>query len=138
MTAHIITHLIPPKIFTLFPLFFPTLKIPVTPWRIGSPTPGSPALLGACIPRASRSFGRSQDGGQPSAVLLKVLYAQLGCFSLHLSGCLLNAIVQYFEDSFALTFFGIGMKINVFQSCGHCWFSKFADILSAAFNSIIF
>ena len=26
-----------------------------------------------------------------------------------------------FEHSLALTFFGIGMKTDLFQSCGHCW-----------------
>ena len=26
-----------------------------------------------------------------------------------------------FEHSLALPFFGIGMKIDLFQSCGHCW-----------------
>ena len=29
--------------------------------------------------------------------------------------------VQYFEHSLALPFFGIGMKTDLFQSCGHCW-----------------
>ena len=28
----------------------------------------------------------------------------------------------YFEHSLALPFFGIGMKTDLFQSCGHCWF----------------
>ena len=27
----------------------------------------------------------------------------------------------YFEYSLALPFFGIGMKTDLFQSCGHCW-----------------
>ena len=39
-----------------------------------------------------------------------------------------------FEHSLALPFFGIGMKTDLFQSCGHCWFSKFASILSAALS----
>ena len=30
-------------------------------------------------------------------------------------------IVQSFEHSLALPFFGIGMKTDLFQSCGHCW-----------------
>ena len=33
----------------------------------------------------------------------------------------MSAIVQYFEHSLALPFFGIGMKTDLFQSCGHCW-----------------
>ena len=28
--------------------------------------------------------------------------------------------VQYLEDSLALPFLGIGMKTDLFQSCGHC------------------
>ena len=31
----------------------------------------------------------------------------------------MNGIV--FEHSLALPFFGIGMKTDLFQSCGHCW-----------------
>ena len=27
----------------------------------------------------------------------------------------------FFEHSLALPFFGIGMKTDLFQSCGHCW-----------------
>ena len=34
--------------------------------------------------------------------------------------CEMTAIVQLFEHSFALPFFGIGMKTDLFQSCGHC------------------
>ena len=33
----------------------------------------------------------------------------------------MHAIVQSFEHSLALPFFEIGMKIDVFQFCGHCW-----------------
>ena len=33
----------------------------------------------------------------------------------------MSAIVHYFEHSLALPFFGIWMKTDVFQSCGHCW-----------------
>ena len=33
----------------------------------------------------------------------------------------MSAIVQKFEHSLALPFFGIGMKTYLFQSCGHCW-----------------
>ena len=32
----------------------------------------------------------------------------------------ISAIVQYFEYSLALPFFGTGMKTDLFQSCGHC------------------
>ena len=33
----------------------------------------------------------------------------------------MSAIVRWYERSLALPFFGIGMKIDLFQSCGHCW-----------------
>ena len=33
--------------------------------------------------------------------------------------CEMNAIVQQFEHSLALPFFVIGMKSDLFQSCGH-------------------
>ena len=33
----------------------------------------------------------------------------------------MSAIVWQFEHSLALPFFGIGMKTDLFQSCGHLW-----------------
>ena len=33
----------------------------------------------------------------------------------------MSAIVRWFEHSLALPFFGIGVKIDLFQFCGHCW-----------------
>ena len=33
----------------------------------------------------------------------------------------MSSTVQLFEHSLALPFFGIGMKTDLFQSCGHCW-----------------
>ena len=41
--------------------------------------------------------------------------------SITLLVCEMNAIVRQFEHSLALPFFGIGMKMDFFQSCGHCW-----------------
>ena len=41
--------------------------------------------------------------------------------SITLLACEMSAIVWYFEHSLALPFFGIGMKTDLFQSCGHCW-----------------
>ena len=35
--------------------------------------------------------------------------------------CEMSATVWWFEHSLALPFFGIGMKTDHFQSCGHCW-----------------
>ena len=41
--------------------------------------------------------------------------------SITLLACEMSAIVWYFEHSMALPFFGIGMKIDFFQSYGHLW-----------------
>ena len=41
--------------------------------------------------------------------------------SIILLVCEMSAIVPLFEHSLALPFFGIGMKTDLFQSCGHCW-----------------
>ena len=40
--------------------------------------------------------------------------------SITLLACEMSRIVQ-FKHSLALPFFGIGMKTDLFQSCGHCW-----------------
>ena len=41
--------------------------------------------------------------------------------SINLLACEMSAIVREFEHSLALPFFGVGMKTDLFQSCGHCW-----------------
>ena len=41
-------------------------------------------------------------------------------FELTLLACEMSKIVQLFEHSLALRFLGIGMKTDLFQSCGHC------------------
>ena len=38
--------------------------------------------------------------------------------------CEMSAIVQLFEHSLGSPFFGIGMKTDLFQSCGHYWVFK--------------
>ena len=35
--------------------------------------------------------------------------------------CEISSVVQWFEHSLALPCFGIRMKTDLFQSCGHCW-----------------
>ena len=40
--------------------------------------------------------------------------------SITLLACEMNAIVWYFQHSLALPF-GIGMKTDLFESCGPCW-----------------
>ena len=49
-----------------------------------------------------------------------LLMSGLENLSINLLACEMSAIVQSFEHSLALPFFGVGMKTNVFQSCGHC------------------
>ena len=44
----------------------------------------------------------------------------LGILSITLLACEMSAIVQEYEHSLALPFFRIGMKTDLFQSCGHC------------------
>ena len=41
--------------------------------------------------------------------------------SINLLACEMSTIVRYFEHSLALPFFGVGLKTDLFQSCGHCW-----------------
>ena len=41
--------------------------------------------------------------------------------SITLLACKMSTIVQWFEHSLILTFFGIGIKTDLFQSYGHCW-----------------
>ena len=41
-------------------------------------------------------------------------------FCLTFLACEMSAILWKFEHSLALPFFGIGMKTDFFQSCGHC------------------
>ena len=41
--------------------------------------------------------------------------------SISLLACEMKTIVWQFEHSLALPFFGIGMKTDLFKSCGHYW-----------------
>ena len=41
--------------------------------------------------------------------------------SITLLVCKMTTIAWQLEHSLALPFFGIGMKIDLFESCGHCW-----------------
>ena len=41
--------------------------------------------------------------------------------SIILLACEMSAILWQFEYSLALPFFGVGMKTDLFQFCGHCW-----------------
>ena len=37
----------------------------------------------------------------------------------------MSATIQQFPHSLVLPFFGIGIKTDLFQSCGHCWVFQF-------------
>ena len=50
-----------------------------------------------------------------------LLMPSLEILSITLLACEMGAVMQRFECSLALLFFGIGMKTDLFQSCGHCW-----------------
>ena len=41
--------------------------------------------------------------------------------SINILVCKMSTIVLQFKHSLALSFFGIRMKTDLFQSCGHCW-----------------
>ena len=64
-----------------------------------------PSLYSACISGSSRFMycGSLKD------------------FEQYLASGWNEPIVWYFKHSLALPFFGIGMKIDLFQSCGYCW-----------------
>ena len=56
--------------------------------------------------------------------------------SITLLACEMSAIVWQFEHSLALPFFEIGMKTDLFQSCGHCWvFQIFWHIECSTFTA---
>ena len=52
----------------------------------------------------------------------------------------MGAIVWYFEYPLVLSFFGIGMKTDLFQSCGHywvfqiCWHIKCSTLTASSFR----
>ena len=59
--------------------------------------------------------------------------------SITLLACEMSAIMRWFEHSLALPFFGIGMKTELFQSCGHCWvFQIYQRIESSPFTASSF
>ena len=52
--------------------------------------------------------------------LVYVLLKPWRILSITLLACEMSAIVWSFEHSLALPFLGIGVKTDLFQSCGHC------------------
>ena len=60
-------------------------------------------------------------------------------FEHYLASMWMSIIVLQFEHSLALPFFGIGMKADLFQSCGHCWvFQTFWYIECSTFTASSF
>ena len=61
------------------------------------------------------------DYSPPGSSIHGILQAKiLEWVAISLLACEMSAIVWEFEHSLALPFFGIGMKTDLFQSCGHC------------------
>ena len=54
--------------------------------------------------------------------------------SITLLACEMSAIVQWFEHSLAVPFFGIGMKTDFSSPVATDEFSRFAGVLSAALS----
>ena len=63
-----------------------------------------------------------------------------GILSIILLVCEMSAIVRLFEHSLSLSFFGIGMKTDLFQSCGHfwvfqiCWHVECSTFIASSFR----
>ena len=54
--------------------------------------------------------------------LIPLPFLNLVCTPVSLLlACEMSAVVQFFEHSLALPFYGIEMKMDLFQSRGHCW-----------------
>ena len=59
-----------------------------------------------------------------------------------LLACGISAIVHWFDCSLALSFFGIEMKTDVFQSCGYfwvfqiCWYIECTTLTTSSFRII--
>ena len=67
----------------------------------------------------SSAFSKSSLNTWKFAVHV-LLKPGLEILSTTLLACEMSAVVWYFEHSLALPFFGIRMKTDLFQSCGHC------------------
>ena len=77
-----------------------------------------PVDVGNLIPGSS-AFSKSTLNIWNFTVHL-LLKAGLEDLSITLLVCEMSTIVQYFEHSLALPFFGIGITTDLFKSCGHC------------------
>ena len=84
----------------------------------------------SCFLCDSANVGNSISGSSAFSKLSLYIwmFSVTFCWSLtwrilriSLLACEMSAIVWYSEHSLALPFFGIGMKTDLFQSCGYCW-----------------
>ena len=56
--------------------------------------------------------------------------------NMTLLSCEMSAVVQLFERSSALPFFGIEMQIELFQSCGHFWVFHICWLVERTYSQI--
>ena len=79
------------------------------------------SLQCSCLenPRDGGVWWAAVYGVAQSRTRLKKLSGSSG--SITFLACEMSATVWQFEHSFALPFYGIGMKTDFFQSYGHCW-----------------
>ena len=117
---------------------FSHVKLFATPWTVYSPGQntgvGSLSLLLGIFPTQGLNPGlphcrgilyQLSHKGSPT-ILEWVAYSfSNGSLASMWDEC--NCVVVW-------AFFGIGMKTDLFQSCGHCWVFQFAGILSAALS----
>ena len=64
------------------------------------------------------------DCSPPGSSVHEIFQARVlewGAIAFSILLCEMSAIVWWFYHSLALPFFGIGMKTDLFQSCGYCW-----------------
>ena len=83
-----------------------------------------------CFLYSPANVGNLISGSSPFSKLSLDIWKLLVCVMLSLVYKILSmtllawevsAIVQWFEHSLVLHFLGIGMRIELFQSCSHCW-----------------
>ena len=77
-----------------------------------------PTDVGSLIFHSS-AFSKSRISGSSQFTNCQSL--AWGILSITLLACEMSATVRQLEHSLALPFFGIGMKTDLFQSCGYCW-----------------
>ena len=97
-----------------------------------------PTIVGNLI-SGSFAFSKSSTWISRSSWFTYFWSLAWGILSIILLACEMTEIVQYFEHSLAWRFFGIGMKIDLFQSCGHWWiFQMWWHIECSAFTASSF